>query len=228
MRGGYVVWYEDITEVTELMETLEENRKNIAERVFLEQEQYSTKLQINSLREKNRLYDLLQEQTSHQIEFIDQLFVQYNSEINQEKQRKLLAQIAVVGAYIKRRGNLIYIGEKSKVTDITELAFCLEESFANLELMNVECGMDISGKAVIFVEDAIRVYDFFETAIEAAVNDIRFVWMKARYLEGGIIFRIEIECETDLKMLSKLADTCRKEENVWSFTFQFGKSGEKV
>lgn len=228
IEGGCVVWCEDITEIVDIMEKLEENRKNIAERVFLEQEQYNTKLQINSLREKNRLYDLLQEQTAHQIELIDQLLARYHSEINQEEQYKLLAQIAVVGSYIKRRGNLIYIGEKSNVIDITELAFCMEETLANLELLNVECGMDISPKAAIWVRDAIGVYDFFETVIERAMNDIRSVWMKSRYLKDSILFRIEIECETDLSDLSDCADQCTGEDNIWSFGFFLGKSGEQV
>ena len=163
IEGGHVLWLEDISDIAALLKELEENKETIAESNLLEQENYRTKLKINTLQEKNRLYDLLQDQTAHQIDLLDSLFAQYNTETNNEKRRSLLAKIAVIGAYIKRRGNLMFIGEKSATTDTAELSLCLEESFANLELMGVECAIDIPGNNKIDTTDAIRVYDFFES-----------------------------------------------------------------
>ena len=128
--GGYVLWQEDITDLTALLEKLEENRKTISESNYVEQENYKTKVKINTVREKNRLYDRLQAQTAHQIELLDKLLTQYEAESNPEIRRSLLAKAAVIGAYIKRRGNLMFIGEKSNVTDTAELSACLDESFA--------------------------------------------------------------------------------------------------
>lgn len=50
---------EDISEIAALLNELEENKATIAESNLLEQENYRTKLKLNTLREKNRLYDLL-------------------------------------------------------------------------------------------------------------------------------------------------------------------------
>ncbi len=158
--GGHVFWQEDITEITALLERLEENNETIAESNYLEQENYRVKLKIKTLREKNRLYDLLQDKTAEQVDLLERLFSQYNAGSDYEKRRSLLAKIAVIGAYIKRCGNLIFIGEQSKTTDTAELSLCMEESFANLELMDIDCAMDIPGGSRILVEDAIRVYDF--------------------------------------------------------------------
>ena len=224
--GGHVLWQEDITDITAVLQKLEENRKTIAESNDVEQENYKTKVKINTVREKNRLYDLLQAQTAHQIELLDQLLTQNDSEGTPEIRRSLLAKAAVIGAYIKRRGNLIFIGEKSNVTDTAELSACLEESFANLELMGVECAIDIPGKNSIPVRDAIRVYDFFEAVTEESMDDLRFVWLKARSLEDAVIFYLQAECETDLSALSKLADTCACEEGVWRFSLRIKKAGE--
>ena len=110
--GGHVFWREDITEITALLERLEENNETIAESNYLEQENYRVKLKIKTLREKNRLYDLLQDKTAEQVDLLDRLFSQYNAESDYEKRRSLLAKIAVIGAYIKRCGNLIFIGEQ--------------------------------------------------------------------------------------------------------------------
>lgn len=226
--GGHVLWQEDITDITVLLQKLEENRKTISESNDVEQENYKTKVKINTVREKNRLYDRLQVQTAHQIELLDQLLTQYETEGDPEIRRSLLAKAAVIGAYIKRRGNLMFIGEKSNVTDTAELSACLEESFANLELMGVECAIDIPGKNSIYTRDAIRVYDYFEAVTEEAMNDLRFVWLKARSLEDAVIFYLQAESKTELSSLSALADTCAFEEGVWRFSLRIGKAGEKA
>lgn len=226
--GGHVLWQEDITDITALLEKLEENRKTISESNDVEQENYKTKVKINTVREKNRLYDRLQAQTAHQIELLDQLLTQYEAQSDPEIRRSLLAKAAVIGAYIKRRGNLMFIGEKSDVTDTAELTACLDESFANLELMGVECAIDIPDKNSIYTRDAIRVYDFFEAVTEEAMDDLQFVWLKARGLEDAVIFYLQAESKTDLSALASLADTCTCEEGVWRFSLRIGKAGEKA
>ena len=217
-----------MADIAALLEWLAENRKTIAESNYLEQENYKTKLKINTVREKNRLYDRLQAQTAHQIELLDQLLTQYEAKPAPETRRSLLAKAAVIGAYIKRRGNLMFIGEKSNVTDTAELSACLDESFANLELMGVECAIDIPGKNSIDIRDAIRVYDFFEAVTEAAMDDLRFVWLKARSIEDAVIFYLQAESKSELSALSMLADTCTCEEGVWRFSLRIGKVGEQA
>ncbi len=226
--GGYVLWQEDITDITAVLERLEENKETIAQSNYLEQENYKTKVKINTIREKNRLYDRLQAQSAHQIKLLDKLLKQYDEETDPEIRRSLLAKTAVIGAYIKRRGNLMFIGEKSEITDTAELSACLDESFANLELMGVECAIDIPNNNKIYVRDAIRVYDFFETVTEAAIDDISSVWLKARSLADTDIFNLETESNKDLSEFSALADSCIFEDGVWRFTLRITKAGEQA
>ncbi|MDD6489512.1 MAG: histidine kinase N-terminal 7TM domain-containing protein [Clostridia bacterium] len=226
--GGYVLWQEDITEITTVLERLEENRKTIAENNDIEQENYKTKVKINAVCEKNRLYNLLQKKTFCQIELLDSLMTQYESETNPQIRRKLLAQSSVIGAYIKRCGNLIFISEKSEVTDTAELSACLDESFANLELMGVECAVDIQDRNKIYTADAIRVYDFFETVTETAINDIRSVWIKSRNCEDCILFYMEMESDIELSQFSALVDSCVFDDDVWRFTLRVRKADEQL
>lgn len=226
--GGHVFWQEDITEITALLERLEENNETIAESNYLEQENYRVKLKIKTLREKNRLYDLLQDKTAEQVDLLERLFSQYNAESDYEKRRSLLVKIAVIGAYIKRCGNLIFIGEQSKTTDTAELSLCMEESFANLELMDIDCAMDIPGGSRILVEDAIRVYDFFEKVIETAIDDLQSVLMKARSAADSVIFRLEVESNCPLADFTESCENCLFEDGVWCFTLRIGKAGEQL
>ena len=73
ISGGHVLWQEDITDITALLERLEENRKAIEDSNCLEEENYKTKVKINTLREKNRLYDQLRTKTAGQINLLDRL-----------------------------------------------------------------------------------------------------------------------------------------------------------
>ena len=225
IKGGHVYWQEDITEITALLEKLEENREAIAESNHLAQENYRVRLEIHTLREKNRLYDLLQKETARQIRLLNDLFSRYNEEEHPKERRRLLAKITVIGAYIKRKGNLIFIREKTETTDTTELALCIEESFANLKLTGAECEADIPGGSKISTRDAILIYDFLEEVMETAIDDLRFVWLKARILTDSIILRLEVECESSLADFRNICESCAFEDGVWCLILRIGKAG---
>ena len=227
INGGYVLWQEDITEIAALLEQLEKNKESIAQGNILERENYDIKLKINSAREKNRLYSLLQQQTARQIELINKLLAQYDFETNEEDRRKLLAMVAVIGAYIKRRGNLMFIMEGSDIIDISELSRSFEESFANIKLTGAECAVDCPEEGSIYGNDAVRVYDFVEAVTEAAANDIRAVWLKVRSLAEHFVFYLEIVCDRSLSEFENAADSSEYEDGVRCFTLRIKKAGDK-
>lgn len=174
---------------------------------------------------KNRLYDLLQKETARQIRLLNDLFSRYNEEEHPKERRRLLVKITVIGAYIKRKGNLIFIREKAETTDTTELALCIEESFANLKLTGAECEADIPGGSKISTRDAILIYDFLEEVMETAIDDLRFVWLKARILTDSIILRLEVECESSLADFRNICESCSFEDGVWCLILRIGKAG---
>ncbi len=220
ITGGHVLWQEDITDMTALLEKLEENRKTIEESNSIEEENFRTKVKINTLREKSRLYDQLQKQTASQIDLLDGLLNRYEAETDPQSARNLLAKIGVIGVYIKRRGNLIFIGEKTAVTDTAELSVCLEESFISLQLMDVECALDIPEGQRIPVKDAARMYDFFQSVTETALDDLHSVWLKGRIAENAVIFCLEVESGIDLSHLAEFADGGSSEDGIWRFTLR--------
>ena len=109
----------------------------------------------------------------------------------------------------------MFIGEKSETTDTAELSLCLEESFANLELMGVDCAIDIPSSNTIFTKDAIRVYDFFETVTEAAMYNLHSVWLKGRSFSDYVSFHLEVECDSQLSDFYQLAENGYFEDGVW-------------
>ncbi len=225
--GGHVYWQEDITDLTSMLDKMERNKTTIEQNNHIEEENLSVKRKIHALREKNLLYDLLQAKIAPQINMLNHLFSQYNGETDEKKCHSLLGKIAVVGAYIKRCGNLLFIGEKSENIDTVELSLCMKESFANLSLMGTECAMDIPQNYMIATKDAIRVYDVFEQITEAAIDNLHSVWLKARIFQEAIIFHLEVECKTSLEEFSLLVDSCNYEDGIWNFTLRIRKAGEE-
>lgn len=225
--GGHVLWKEDITELTAVIEDLEAAGRELEERSLVEQENYRAQHRISSLREKNRLLDLVQQQTETQIAVLDRLRRRYDGERDEKARCRLLAMTAVVGTYIKRCGNLLLLGESGEDTDLEELTRCLEESFSNLELLGVSCGCDLPPKTTIRAWDAIRAYRVFETVIEAALEDLDSVWLKGRQDRQHILLRVGVACKTDLSGLAGIADGYAGENGEYSFTVRMKKGGGK-
>lgn len=227
IQGGHILWQEDIEYIIMLLERMEENRKTIEESNCLEQENYQTKAKINMLREKNRLYDKLQTQTAGQIGLLNELLSQYEAEEDLVKSRRLLAKISVIGTYIKRYGNLIFIGERAEISDVAELGACLEESFSSLKLMGIECALTAPVGERIYVRDAVRIYSFFESIVEACVDSIQFMWVKIRPCGEELIVCMEAESEANLSSFFDKTEKGEYEDGVWKFTFTVKKAGEK-
>ena len=227
IQGGHILWQEDIEDIMMLLDRLEENRKTIEESNCLEQENYQTKAKIYMLREKNRLYDKLQTQTAGQIGLLNELLIRYEEEEDLAESRRLLAKISLIGTYIKRYGNLIFIGEREAVSDIAELGACLEESFSSLRLMGIECALTAPAGERIYVRDAVRIYSFFESILEACVDSIKFMWVKIRPCGEEMVFCMEVESEDDLNSFFAKTDQGENEDGIWKFTFTIKKAGEK-
>lgn len=198
VQGGYVMWQTDITELVENMERLKENRTELAERNYLEQQNYEVERKINALREKNRLYDLLQRQLAPQIIRMDQLLTRYRAAPEEEK-RQLLGQVAVLGAYLKRGANLMFLAQQHRYVPSAELRYALEESISSLELAGVECAMEVTHEARLPAEAAAACYSRFESVVEGALGQLDALFVRAIWKDHRLNLYLSVETGADLK-----------------------------
>lgn len=133
----------------------------------------------------------------------------------------------MIGTYIKRYGNLIFIGERAEISDVVELGACLEESFSSLKLMGIECALTAPAGERIYVRDAVRIYSFFESIVESCVDSIQFMWVKIRPCGEELIVCMEVESEANLSSFFDKTEKGEYEDGVWKFTFTVKKAGEK-
>lgn len=208
VQGGYVMWQTDITELVENMERLKENRTELAERNYLEQQNYEVERKINALREKNRLYDLLQRQLAPQIIRMDQLLTRYRAAPEAEK-RQLLGQVAVLGAYLKRGANLMFLAQQHRYVPSAELRYALEESISSLELAGVECAMEVTHGVRLPAEAAAACYSRFESVVEGALGQLDALFVRAIWKDQRL--------NRELRRLSENVQEMTREKEILEF-----------
>ena len=226
IRFGHVLWQEDVSELTEAIEQIEENCRDLSERNRIRRKNLETKKKILSLQEKNRAADVLNRETTGQISMIEHLLTQYDTENDAQKREKLLAGAAVLGAYIKRYGNLLLVSHREETADIRDLSRCFEDSFVNLELLDVKCLCTLPADVILATKDMLRIYHTFETILEDCLFDLHSVWVNARERKGQFLVSIDFVCDTDLSCHKADADLYSCEDGTCRFTFQLQKGGE--
>ncbi len=226
IRFGHALWQVDIAEIMDTIEQVEENCRNLAERNRIRQENLKTRKKLLSLQEKNRVSDLLHRETASQIDLIDWMLAQYDMETDDRKRKRLLGGAAVVGAYIKRYGNLLLIDERTEIADICDLSRCFDESFINLELLGVNCVHTLPSGISLVTKDMLKVYRNFEMAVETSLSDLQYVWVNIRENKEEILLNMEFVCDTDLSHLASMANAFSSEDGAYRFTFKLRKGGE--
>ena len=151
---------------------------------------------------KNQLYDKIQKQTARQSKLLTEFIEAYSMEEDENKREKILGKIVVIGAYIKRRSNLIFIAEQTVKFPIRELELCFRETIKNLEWNHVEAGFSTALEE-IRSEDAMQIYDFFEAVIEESLEDLSAFTVNLKRREARIIMSMSVECKTDLQEIAR-------------------------
>lgn len=227
ISGGHVVWQEDVTELADTLEQLEENQRELEDENFLEREALRAKEEVLRLQEKNRLYDLIGTYTRPQVALLDALLKAYDRAEGENVRRRLLTKICVIGAYIKRCGNLLLIRESSEMASVSELLKAMEESMRNLELTNAECGLTCTVEKEISAAVMVEAYTFFEQIVETAADRLTYLWGNLRLKGQDLILHLELEANVDLSPFADSA-TIRSEDGVWFITACYKAGGDTV
>lgn len=103
------------------------------------QEENRQKERRRKLEEQERLFEIMRVKMAPQTAFIAKISKELETEENEETARRLLAKVAIIGAYIKRRSNLIFLAEQTDADAVEELRLCLSESMASLQLYGTNC-----------------------------------------------------------------------------------------
>ncbi len=196
IRGGSVVWQDDITQLNELKERLQDTLEQLDEENVLLQAELELKEKRAKADEQNRLYDRIAREIEPQLIKADKLLRRIEEE--PENTRGLIAKICVLGSYMKRRGNLLLLGEDAERIQARELEYCIRESLENLRLGQVFTSLNCLCEGKLPLSHIIAVYDFFEMMVERMLEDITAMMVNLSCRNGKITMNIQMGCTEDI------------------------------
>lgn len=202
--GGYAVWTEDVSALLEARENFEGLAEELAERNEILRYEYKREAKRRRVEEQNRLYDLLRCTTQAQINRISTLTKEYQkiNKTEPTRAKTLLAEIAVLCSYIKRRKHLTLLADRDCSVAIAELVGAFTESLQALKLLNVRTTFFADSRlSVLPGKSAAKIFDFYEQVIESDLENISSIQVSLADVEG-LRLSVNICCKADLSFLA--------------------------
>ncbi len=157
--GGKVVWQDDLSKINEIRASLIEVTKELADEnalLELEHETNSKKQEMDSLM---NLYDELYDSVRPEVTSLQKLLESIRKGGPDEIKNTRIA--TVLGAFIKRRGNLSILAHDNPEISLSELEYALRESMYFISQTKTRCNVMVSGKGKVPAEKLIRMYEVF-------------------------------------------------------------------
>ena len=173
LRSGWVFWKEDISALNQIRKELELTRDELRDTGDVLAAENAQRARWLKLTEENRLYDMMEAQTARQIAMLRDLLAELQRTEDSDRAIRLLGQIIIIGTYIKRRSNLIFVGVQRGAISVQELRLCLNESSENISVYGADCKTIVKGEGQLTVEQATQAYDLFEAVVEMGLESLR-------------------------------------------------------
>lgn len=226
IKKGHVVWTEDMSPLLKVLEELQEAKENLEDSNKILEEEHALKKREAHIMEQDRLYNIIQHDTAHQICLMDTMIKQAETADGDEK-RKLLQKMLVIGAYLKRRSNLVFLADKSSMLDSNELVLTIGESLDNLEVCGIFCGFRTELTEPVLAYQIIAMYDFFENVVERALDRICSITVYAGKRDGSLFLNINTDSTADFSdFVSDNINVERDEDNEWKLTLRMNTGGD--
>jgi hypothetical protein len=226
IRGGHALWQEDLSELLEVLDELKELRTELEGSNAVSMQNYRVNKKIRTLTEKNRLHDELHKQTAHQIDLLNEWLKKLTAIADLKEKRELLRRIVVVGAYLKRRNNLILVNEQDGIVKAEELNLSLKEMMRNLQLAGVNCASSVQFEKDLPAGVAMKLFDFYEYVVENAFDGLSYLLARFFYRDNRYYACIDAVCSLNLTTLqTDEISVSESDENCYTLSFKMEGGG---
>lgn len=171
IRGGYVVWERSIKDEIELIRELDSINGNLENANGILKKNIDLEGRRHRLEARNRLYDLVINRIDFQISEMERR-LETAKNASPEAVRRLVGEINVIGAYIKRKSNLILVEELKSVDLGKELKLSFRETFDILNKIGIHADYLFREIPQINIDVALIMYDLLETVIENSISNM--------------------------------------------------------
>ena len=227
IRWGHVFWEDDISPMLAVLKELDATREELQSYGSILQAENAQKARRKKLEEQERLYRAMQEKAAAPAVRLSNLAKALQGVQDADAARFLLWKMTVIGAYLKRRSNLIFLADRDGMVPVSEVALCLNESMDNLRLHVRRCASRLAFEGELRLETAAALYDFFEAAIELAMDDLSGAAANVTRKEDACVLSLMLQCGTDLTSLRAAYPDAfvENEDGVWYCTLSIREGG---
>lgn len=227
IRWGHVFWEDDISPMLAVLKELDDTREELQSYGSILQAENAQKARRKKLEEQERLYRAMQEKAAAPAVRLSNLAKALQGVQDAAAARFLLWKMTVIGAYLKRRSNLIFLADRDGMVPVSEVALCLNESMDNLRLHVRRCASRLDFEGELRLETAAALYDFFEAAIELAMDDLSGAAANVTRKEDACVLSLMLQCGTDLTSLRAAYPDAfvENEDGVWYCTLSVREGG---
>ena len=227
IRWGHVFWEDDISPMLAVLKELDATREELQSYGSILQAENAQKARRKKLEEQERLYRAMQEKAAAPAVRLSNLAKALQGVQDADAARFLLWKMTVIGAYLKRRSNLIFLADRDGMVPVSEVALCLNESMDNLRLHVRRCASWLDFEGELRLETAAALYDFFEAAIELAMDDLSGAAANVTRKEDACVLSLMLQCGTDLTSLRAAYPdaSVENEDGVWYCTLSVREGG---
>lgn len=227
IRWGHVFWEDDISPMLAVLKELDDTREELQSYGSILQAENAQKARRKKLEEQERLYRAMQEKAAAPAVRLSNLAKALQGVQDADAARFLLWKMTVIGAYLKRRSNLVFLADRDGMVPVSEVALCLNESMDNLRLHVRRCASRLDFEGELRLETAAALYDFFEAAIELAMDDLSGAAANVTRKEDACVLSLMLQCGTDLTSLRAAYPdaSVENEDGVWYCTLSVREGG---
>lgn len=227
IRWGHVFWEDDISPMLAVLKELDDTREELQSYGSILQAENAQKARRKKLEEQERLYRAMQEKAAAPAVRLSNLAKALQGVQDADAARFLLWKMTVIGAYLKRRSNLIFLADRDGMVPVSEVALCLNESMDNLRLHVRRCASRLDFEGELRLETVAALYDFFEAAIELAMDDLSGAATNVTRKEDACVLSLMLQCGTDLTSLRAAYPDAfvENEDGVWYCTLSVREGG---
>ncbi len=224
IRGGFMYWQEDISEILKLNEELKETGDRLAEEGELIKLKRKLDAERYSIDESNKLYDSIAKHVLPQSAEIARLSKEAEADLSLFDHHASV--ILVLCTYIKRYSNLKLLHEKNAFFSSSELTLSLNESLRALQRNGIKTALISGESALLPGSSVIELYSIFEELFEKNLS--RLIGVTIRVCKGSP-FTIKAVIETDSELSLPASEyfnvSMEEEDGIYYLVFALKEMG---
>lgn len=204
IKGGKVVWTEDISAINQINRELSEVKEQISEYNVILKSEAELKKRRAAVTEQNKLYDSITEFIRPQLCDLENILK--NIENNREDISVNYAGACVVNVYIKRISNLLIMAKSRKMLNAFELENSIRELVEYISVYGISCSFFSNVSGEISAEKTIALFKFIGIFIRHIMKCTDALLFNLKVHDRFIDLKINCDSKNEMKIPDDLLD----------------------